>query len=254
MPRSLIACRVSSYGHYQSLAYEHLAGLGIRHVEIVAPSTDNIDACASELRRFGLMASTIHADCDPTREDVVTQVRAQLPVFKTLDCKLMFVAAKAGQTDLGTVYQRLRALGDEVARYGITIVLETHPDLVTNADVALATMAGVDHPDVRVNFDTANIHFYNHNIDGVKELQRVVQYVRAVHLKDTSGGFRDWHFPALGRGVVDFRGTFAVLDAAGFDGPCTLEIEGIEGEERTERLVLDRIAESVGYLRGLGRM
>jgi sugar phosphate isomerase/epimerase len=53
--------------------------------------------------------------------------------------------------------------------------------------------------------------------------------------------------------VVNFSGIFEALDAAGFDGPCTLEIEGIEGEQRTERLVCDRIAESVGYLRGLGR-
>ena len=43
-------------------------------------------------------------------------------------------------------------------------------------------------------------------------------------------------------------------DGVGFAGPYTLEIEGIEGEPRTERSVCDRIAESLGYLRGLGRV
>ena len=140
------------------------------------------------------------------------------------------------------------------ARQGVTLALETHPDLITNAQVARQTMEGVDHAHVRVNFDTANVYFYNHGVDAVEELRRMLPFVASVHLKDTDGGFRSWHFPALGRGIVNFRGVFELLDQAGFTGPCTLEIEGIEGEEKTERLVCDRIAESIGYLRGLGRL
>jgi inosose dehydratase len=106
---------------------------------------------------------------------------------------------------------------------------------------------------VRINFDTANVYFYNHGVDAVAELERLAEFVAAVHLKDTDGGYRHWHFPALGRGVVDFGGVFRVLDEAGYAGPYTLEIEGIEGEERTEALVCGRIAESVEFLRMLGR-
>jgi sugar phosphate isomerase/epimerase len=53
--------------------------------------------------------------------------------------------------------------------------------------------------------------------------------------------------------VVDFAATFEVLDEAGFDGPCTLEIEGVAGETATQELVCERMAESVEHLRGLGR-
>ena len=195
----------------------------------------------------------MHGECDLSRADIARQVADQMPAFAALGCSIMFVSARRGDLPPETAYARLREAGEVAAGHGVTIVLETHPDLITNADVALQTMRGVDHPHVRVNFDTANIYFYNRGVDGVAELRKIVPYVAAVHLKDTDGGYRHWHFPALGEGIVDFAGVFDVLDAAGFAGPCTLEIEGIEGEQKTAELVRRRIAQSVDYLRSLGR-
>jgi sugar phosphate isomerase/epimerase len=253
MARSIIACRTSSYGPYEARAYEHLASLGLRHVEIPVPPPDQIEVTKAALARFGLTASSLQAECNLSRPDVAEMVEAQMPAFAALGTRIMFVSAQAGETPLETAYARLRETGDVAARHAVTIALETHPDLAVNGDVALQTMHAVDHSNVRINFDTANVYFYNRGIDGVAELRKVAPYVAAVHLKDTDGGYRSWHFPALGRGIVDFREIFATLEWAGFAGPCTLEIEGIEGETKTEHLICDRIAESIGYLRGLDR-
>jgi L-ribulose-5-phosphate 3-epimerase len=254
MSQSPIACRTASYGPYEQLAYEHLASLGIRHVEIPVPSADQLDATCAELARFGLTATSLHGNCDVSRPDVTEQVAAQMPALAALGAPLMFVSVKAGQTPVDVVYTRLHQAGEAAAAHGVTIVLETHPDLVSNAAIAQQTMQAVDHPRLRINFDTANVYFYNRGVDAVAELRQIMPYVASLHLKDTDGGFGSWHFPALGRGVVRFRDVFAILDDAGFSGPCTLEIEGIEDEVKTERLICDRIAESVGFLRGLGRM
>lgn len=254
MSKPIIACRPHSYGPFMKIAYEHLTSLGVRHVEINVPKPENLDAARAELQRYGLAASSLHGECDVRRADTAAQVEAQMPAFTALGTRIMFVSAKAEDMPLSTVYGRLNEAGEVAARHGVTIVLETHPDLITNSTVALATMRGVNHPNVRVNFDTANIYFYNQGIEGVEELRRIVQYVGAVHLKDTDGGFKSWHFPAFGRGIVRFAETFKVLDGAGFTGPYTIEIEGIGGEKLTERLACDRVAESVGYLRGLGRL
>ncbi len=254
MNKPIIACRPHSYGPFMKIAYEHLASLGIRHVEIEVPKPENLESTRAELQRYGLSASSLHGECDVRRGDTAAQVEAQMPAFESLGARIMFISAKADDTSLETVYGRLRQAGEVAGRHGVTIVLETHPDLITNSKVALATMKGVDHPNVRVNYDTANIYYYNEGVDGVKELRRIAEYVAAIHLKDTSGGFHAWDFPALGRGVVNFAKTFKILDAVGFTGPCTLEIEGKEGETLTERLACDRVAESVGYLRGLGRL
>ncbi len=252
MTQNIVSCRPWSYAPFMNLAYEHLASLGIRYVEIEVPNPEQIEDTRAELARHGLSAASLQATCDVRKPDLAAQVEAQMPAFKALGVKYMFVSCKADTTPLPTVYARLREAGDVAGKYGVTIVMETHPDLITNGDVALATMKGVNHPNVRVNFDTANVYYYNQNIDGVEELRKIAKYVAAVHLKDSDGKYRGWHFTALGRGVVKFADSFKVLRDAGFAGPYTLEIEGVEGETKTERLVCDRVAESVGFLRGLG--
>ena len=254
MSRSLISCRTASYEPFESIAFEHVASLGVRHVEIPLPPPEAVDAVEAELVRFGLKPSALHGECDLSRPDVAEQITHQMPVCAAFGTTRLFVSAKAGDTPLETAYDRLRQAGDVAARHGVTIALETHPDLVTDAAVGLRTMQAVNHPHVRINFDTANVYFYNHDVDAVSELRQIISYVASVHLKDTDGGYRHWHFPALGTGVVDFVGVFSVLDEAGFTGPCTLEIEGVEGETKTRALICDRIAESVRFLRGLDRL
>ncbi|MEW6251508.1 MAG: sugar phosphate isomerase/epimerase [Planctomycetota bacterium] len=254
MPRSFISCRVGSYGRFEAIALDHIASLGLKHVEIMVPPPDQIAAVKDDLARRGLHAASMHGECDVSRPDCAARVAAQMPAFKALGTRYMFVSCKAGDLPLETAYARLRESGEAAAAHGVTIVMETHPDLITNAQVALRTMRGVNHPNVRINFDTANIYYYNQNIEGVEELREVLDYVGSLHLKETNRGYRTWFFPALGRGSVDFRGTFEVLDRAGFAGPLTMEIEGCEGDPVSERLTCDRIAESVGYLRALGRL
>jgi L-ribulose-5-phosphate 3-epimerase len=252
--RSTIACRISSYGPFTARAYKHLAALGVRHVEIPVPHNDAIAATAAELRKHGLSASSLHGECDLSQPDLAGRVAAQMPAFAALGCPIMFTSAQRGALPAEIADARLREAGEAADQHGVTLVLETHPDLATNAEVALQTMRSVAHPRVRLNFDTANVYFYNREVDCVEQLRKVVPYVAAVHLKDTDGGYRHWHFPALGEGIVDFPRVFQVLDEAGFHGPCTLEIEGLEGEEKTEQLVLDRVAASIDYLRELDRI
>jgi inosose dehydratase len=159
---------------------------------------------------------------------------------------------KRGELDKATAFARLREAGETGALYGVTIVMETHPDMITNADVALETMRGVNHPNVRVNFDTANIHYYNQGVDGIAELKKVLDYVGAIHLKETNGRFKTWFFPAFGEGIVNFNEVFRVLNERKFYGPFTMEIEGVEGENLTREQSEERVARSVEHLRKLG--
>ena len=95
---------------------------------------------------------------------------------------------------------RLRQAGDVARKHGVTISLETHPDLGTNARTHLEPMKTIHHPNVRVNFDTGNITFYNRGTDAVTELKQIVDYVATVEVKDHSGQYMTWNFPALGKG------------------------------------------------------
>jgi inosose dehydratase len=118
----------------------------------------------------------------------------------------------------------------------------------------LALMEEVNHPAVRLNFDTGNIAYYNPGFDPCDELEKVKHLVRNVHLKDNRGRFEDWYFPALGDGgAVDFTRVRQILDGVGFQGPYTIEIEGIGGEpEPGLEARQERIARSARHLRQCG--
>ncbi|APW63846.1 sugar phosphate isomerase/epimerase family protein [Paludisphaera borealis] len=153
-----------------------------------------------------------------------------------------------------TVVSHLRRLGDTSASVGVVLALETHQGPTQNAEAMLALMAEVDHPYVRLNFDTGNIAYYNDGFDPCDELEKVKQFVRNVHVKDSRGKLEDWYFPAVGDGgAVDFARVRAILDSVGFEGPYTIEIEGIAGEpEPGLEGRQDRITRSAAHLRRCG--
>ena len=152
------------------------------------------------------------------------------------------------------VIGHLRSLGDLAGVLGMDLTLETHKGPTQEAGAMLSLMAEVDHPRVRLNFDTGNIAYYNRGADPVDELEKVKHLVRSVHLKDSRGGFEDWYFPAIGQGgAVDFSRIREVLDGVGFAGPYTVEIEGIGGEpEPGLEARHERVVASLRHLRSCG--
>jgi len=116
-------------------------------------------------------------------------------------------------------------------------------------------MRDLDHPRIRLNWDTANIYYHNEGIlNGEAELERAVQYVAHLHLKDSRRGYHDWFFPTLGEaGGVDFAHVGRILKHAGFEGMFSIELEGIKGEpEQTLEERQRRVERSVQHLRDAG--
>ena len=249
---NIVACNLGSYRQFREAAYAHLAEIGLTHVEIGVPSAESVDAVRAELKAHGLTATSLLGSCDVQSETVVADFQTTLDIADKMDVRILFVSVHAGDADRHAVYDRLRAIGENAAPIGIKVCLETHPDMAHNGDIALETMNAVDHPNICVNFDTGNVYYYNHNVTAVTEVQRILSHVGAVHLKDTNGGYRTWHFPTLGAGVVDFKAVFQTLNDAGFYGPFTMELEGIEGENLDEAGVKARVADSLQHLKDIG--
>jgi sugar phosphate isomerase/epimerase len=249
---NIIACRVASYGKFQDRAWSHLPEIGVTNVEVPVPEPGQQDELRKRLADHGLTATSFQAKCDITQDDAVDVMQPQIAACAAFAVRICFVSIKAGDTDRSIVWDRLRAIGDVARDLGVVVVMETHPDLITNGQVAAETMAAINHPNVKVNYDTANVHFYNENVSSTDELAKIIDHVAAVHLKDTNGQYKTWHFPVLGAGVVDFPQIFKMLADKGFKGPCTMELEGIEGVEMNEVERLKYIADSVDYLRRIG--
>ena len=84
------------------------------------------------------------------------------------------------------------------------------------------------------------------------ELRQSVEFVASLHLKDTSGKFKTWDFPALGQGVVDYPAVFQIMRERNVPGPFTMELEGTEGVKLDREGQLKYVADSAMHLRDIG--
>ncbi len=256
-------------------AIEHVRSTGIAQLELAiktqgvpsifgeepiltdASSTADVQAVQELLAEHGLELSSCNITSgNPLLDEVVELTKRKLQIAKAL--RVSLVVAGAGEAQDGIALRRLedhlRRIADCAGELGITYCCETHPGLCQDADRMLETMSRLDHPQLALNFDTGNLLFYNEGRDPVAELRRVMPFVRHLHLKDHNGRLREWCFPALGcGGGVDFAGVREVLEAARYTGPCSLEIEGIQGEAPPSLgETRQRIVDSVLHLRACG--
>ena len=229
-------------------SYEVLQRLGVEGVEIGPPAPEKADELKAELSKYGLSALSVSGGINVVDEDGIEKFDTLLNGAVNMGAKIIFVSAKASDDIPREVtYERLRKIGDKAAAHGITVCIETHPILCHNGDVALETMEGTNHDNIRLNFDTANIYYYNENVDAVEELKKVAKYVGSVHIKDTDGALKSFVFPPLGEGIVDFPEVFRILNELGFHGPFTFELESTKKE-----LMAEALEKSVNYLRRTG--
>jgi L-ribulose-5-phosphate 3-epimerase len=148
------------------------------------------------------------------------------------------------------VARHIRALIPALDEYGLTLVLENHGEHATG-QVIKTIVELVDSPRVRVNFDTANGIFYA-GADPVADLQSCVDKTAYLHIKDKIGGPREWNFPALGSGSVDFAALLKILEQAGNNSPLSIEIEFTQAGPRNLAEVNAAVRQSLHTLNELG--
>jgi inosose dehydratase len=275
VPRE-IACFTNSYGRFGAeAAFRLLPSAGLTQVELAiktegVPSifgerpvlTDrsgpaDLDHVRRRLDEAGLMLSSCNVTSGNPKEPSALEITLRkLDLAASLGVRRVVAGGGQAETaaEAALLRDHLRRLGDAAAARGLIYCCETHPGLCQNGLRMRETMEAVDHPAVGLNFDTGNILYYNPGADLLSELQHVAALVRHVHLKDHNGCPGSWHFPALGSGgAVNFAGVRAVLDACGFCGPYSLEIEGLQGEPPLSlEATHQRVVDSVAHLRRCG--
>lgn len=272
----IISCFTNSYGRFGAqAAIENLRDAGIEFLELPIRTAGvptffkdtplvTTESTPGEIRDVqqriadhGLGVSSCNVTSgNPLDPEVVAITKRKLDLAQQFGVAL--VVGGAGEVDdpgqLGTLYEHLRQIGDHAEACGITYCFEVHPGVCQDHRGMLETMDALQHPALKLNFDTGNISFYNRNIETEVALAKVCHHVRHVHLKDHNGEYDHWYFPALGHGgAVNFVRVLELMRTCGFQGPYSLEIEGIAGEDELSlEQYRQRIVDSVAHLRNCG--
>ncbi len=132
--------------------------------------------------------------------------------------------------DFGIIQRRLQTVADAYADLGLELLFETGQESAQHLNEFLDAL---DRPNVKVNFDPANMILYGSG-DPIAGLKLLGQRVGQVHIKDATASDapgKTWgvEVPA-GAGEVDWKTFVKTLDEINYDGPLVIEREA--GAER----------------------
>lgn len=251
---NIISCRTGVFGSTEQ-AFRNFPEAGVFHAEAPPPADGDYQALAALAKSCGVSIASLATQLNVESEETMAPLFKVINGASLIGVPKIFVSAKTGErTAWETTTRRLRHIAEYASARDVVVCMETHPPLGENGDKALRTLSAVGHEGLRLNFDTANIYYYNEGTNTLDELRKVADYVGSVHLKDTDGGFKSAKFPPLGQGVVDFAGVFRILDRVGFTGPYTLEIEGDNVAKLDEEGRRDFLRQCVAFLKANGAM
>jgi L-ribulose-5-phosphate 3-epimerase len=153
----------------------------------------------------------------------------------SIACHIGFVPEDIAHPDYIAVSAMVRRVADYAGRSGQTFALETGQE---PARVLLDFIRDVDRPNLRINFDPANMILYGTG-DPIEALDVLAPYVVSVHCKDG-----DWPHPdmpgtlgieyPLGQGSVGIELFISKLAEIGYRGVLNIERE-VEDQERKWR-------------------
>ena len=166
---------------------------------------------------------------DATWEQNVKNISAAAAIAKKLGLKLVtfhagFLPPDESHPTFAKMRQRLDTVADIFMVQNILLGLETGQE---TAQELAALLHKLNHPNIGVNFDPANMLMYDKG-DPVKALHSLAPWIRQVHIKDakrakTPGTWGEE--VVVGKGEVDWRGFFTTFKHVVFNVNLVIERE-----------------------------
>lgn len=150
---------------------------------------------------------------------------------------------EVGDPDRPAMLDTLARAGDLARAKGVTLAFETGQE---TADLLRATLDDLKSPNIKVNFDPANMLLYDMG-DPIRAVEILGPDIRSVHVKDAKRPTVKGEWGAevpLGQGEVGIDRFIKKLKSVGYIGPLIIEREVGNQAERVRD-----VAHGLNYLR-----
>lgn len=208
------------------------------------------------LKKAGLVPFSMSGHCNLMDQERIGDFLANIRLAHFFGCD--YIVSSIGEAHLKDkavasneeVAEHIRDLLPYLEEYDLTLVLENHGEHSTGK-VIKSIVDLVGSPRVLLNYDTANVVFYA-GVDPLDDIPTCVDKIGYLHIKDKAGETREWNFPALGKGHINFPAILNLLDKAQNSSPLSIEIEFTQAGPKDLADVNQAVQESYDYLKGLG--
>jgi sugar phosphate isomerase/epimerase len=254
---------ITSLGSDPFAALSTVRDLGLTHAQISYSPSWNTEEGIAQVRRAseetGIALTTLfcgfegesYADIATVHETVglvppvtresrlktIEQISlcAQALSINRVAAHIGFIPEDAGHEHYPALVEAVRGVCANLQARGQVFALETGQE---TANTLQRFIADVGAPNMRVNFDPANMILYA-NDEPIAATQVLAPWIDGVHCKDgfppTEAGQLGREVP-FGEGAVDAPRWISVLLATGFRGPLTIERE-VHGEEQKQGII-----------------
>lgn len=261
-----IAVVTSTYPNYSGKeAMEGISKAGFKYIELASIPAFFEHMPRPETKVDKQVVDRVLKDCSD--HDLTLQCIAGHTRLMKENCienfkKVLDFAGLAGvryvNTDTGEIknkedenkfYNDISIIGDYAKTKDVTVCLEMHGEWCNNGKIGAEIIKKINNQNIKLNYDTANVIFFG-NVRPEDDLPYALPYTGYIHLKDSGNGkTKEWNFPALGEGVIDFDKIFEMLKK--FDGPASVEIE-FDGKEHSLEEINSAVKKSYDFLKKHG--
>jgi sugar phosphate isomerase/epimerase len=153
--------------------------------------------------------------------DNIADLHKQIENAARLELQFMLTFGVDQPKHYENFYRLMADAAGEGEKRGIHIVLKPHGGGSGASEEILRCLDKVGQPNFRIWYDAGNIIYYTGK-DPVTELEPIAKYVTGFCAKDCPEP-KGEVMSQFGTGKVDFKGVFAKLKAARFNGPIMVE-------------------------------
>ncbi|MEA4988665.1 MAG: sugar phosphate isomerase/epimerase family protein [Anaerovorax sp.] len=255
------------HGYSIEEAIEGIQKAGFHYIELTATkgwtehvfpnmSFEYLNTVKDKLQNAGLIPFAMSGHCNLMDKNRIGDFISNIRLAAFFGCD--YIVSSIGEAHLEdksvigneAVAKQIKELIPYLREYSLKLVLEVHGDHGTGM-ILKEIVDQVDSEFVGINYDTANAIFYG-DVDMEKDLAGCMDQIAFMHLKDKAGEKKEWDFPALGKGYVDFPMVFKQLEKAENDCPFSIEIEfTAEGPKNLDE-INQAVKDSYEYLTALG--
>ncbi|MEI8199673.1 MAG: sugar phosphate isomerase/epimerase [Eubacteriales bacterium] len=242
--KNIISVSTNTYhGFSMDEALEGIAAAGFKYVELTAvkgwtehvmpgfPEAELIKV-EKKLKDSGLTCIALSGHCNLMDAERLNDFRENIKLAHRLGCK--YIISSAGEAHFGkgesfadeVLIRNIKSIVPDLEKYDLCLGIEVHGAYGTGESL-YRIYKGVGSDRVGINYDTANVVFYGGQIPN-NEIRNCVDGINYMHLKDKVGFDKVWNFPAIGSGDLDLTGLMDYVDANGYTGPISIEIEFTE--------------------------